>query len=49
MKHKSKNKIYCIVGIGYHSIDKLIPALTKSGKKIVYKPRERGTCNIGLF
>lgn len=35
MQQRSKNKIYCIVGISNHSVNKLIPSLLRSGKKIV--------------
>ena len=35
MQQRSKNKIYCIIGISDHSVNKLIPSLLRSGKKIV--------------
>ena len=46
---KQNNKYFCIVGIGNHSYSKLIPALLKSGKKIVGLVSRSQNSNIRRF
>ena len=46
---KQNNKYFCIVGIGNHSYSKLIPALLKSGKKIVGLVSRSKNSNIRRF
>ena len=46
---KKNNKLFCIIGVGDHSNLKLLPALLKSGKKIVGLVSRSQTSNIRKF
>ncbi len=46
---KKNNKLFCIIGVGDHSNLKLLPALLKTGKKIVGLVSRSHTSNIRKF